>query len=238
MRYIDSVTDEFREIGKIDELNFWQSFVQSERFEQGWLLAKPNPELQLEILLFLRGLAANYQYQHQTLSLLDIGSGPVSILSNAFEAFTNVELQAADPLADHYNQLWQHERKTTVCTPIACEAENLVTRFGSQCFDVTHIRNAIDHCIHPLEAADQMRLVTKSGGFIIIHGAENEADRENWTGFHQWNLTVRRDDLIISGKKGIRYSFRKEFANSLLPTCCYVYPLGSVNWCGIIAQVL
>ncbi|MEY4769088.1 MAG: hypothetical protein RL637_1727 [Pseudomonadota bacterium] len=237
MRYIDSVTHEFREIGEIDELNFWRTFVQSERFEQGWLMAKPNPELQLEILLFLRGLAAHFQSEQRYLKVLDIGSGPVSILSNGFEELA-VELFAADPLADHYNQLWQHELKAKVCTPIACEAENLLARFGTCAFDVTHVRNAIDHCIHPLEAADQMRLITKSGGFIIIHGAENEADRENWTGFHQWNLAVRHNDLIISGKKNIRYSFRKEFANTLKIMRCYVYPLGNVNWCGVIAQVL
>ena len=51
------------------------------------------------------------------MEILDIGSGPVSMLTNAFHGL-RASLKAADPLADEYDPLWTDSvRKAQVVRP-------------------------------------------------------------------------------------------------------------------------
>ncbi|MEJ0018278.1 MAG: hypothetical protein WDN25_17295 [Acetobacteraceae bacterium] len=88
--------------------------------------------------------------------------------------------------------------------PVAVAGEDLAGHFGTQVFDVAHIRNAIDHAVHPMAVVEQMLAITRPGGFLIIHGFENEAIAEHWHGFHQWNMRVGPRRPGIRGAPRIR----------------------------------
>ena len=90
-----------------------------------------------------------------------------------------------------------------VITPINVQAEALSSHFEANHFDVVHIRNALGHTIDPVISLEQLHLVTKPNGLIIVHGFENEGETENWVGMHQWNLYLENGDLYISNKSGI-----------------------------------
>ena len=81
-----------------DEVNFWKDFVVSDRFRINWCQTAPNPELELEIDAFVKLLACEIHKSGDRARILDVGSGPVSILTNSF-IHIPADLVAADPLA-------------------------------------------------------------------------------------------------------------------------------------------
>src|ERR1700730_14244929 len=100
------VDDEVRTRGWDDEVNFWKDFVVSDRFRINWCQTAPNPELELEIDAFVKLLACEIHKSGDRARILDVGSGPVSILTNSFIDIP-ADLVAADPLAHDYDTLWQ-----------------------------------------------------------------------------------------------------------------------------------
>jgi len=236
-RSIPSVPQTLRDVGWDDEMSFWREFCQSERFIENFCVRVPNPEMDQEIELFIKGYAVAQNAHGQVPRVLDIGSGPVSMLSHSFDG-EKVELHAADPLADDYRKLWDPSKYKNLVLPVACPVEELSQRFEHNSFDVTHIRNALDHVTNPLDGLEQMLTVTKPGGFLIVHGFANEAVSENWQGFHQWNLCWAEDnDFTVSGKDGSVRSLKKFFGKRARIMRPWMrYPQDSKAWCGFIAQ--
>ena len=91
-------------------------------------------------------------------------------------------------------------------------AEHLSAYFPAHYFDVTHARNALDHAVNPLRALMEMLEVTRRGGIIFTDHSRNEASREGWTGFHQWNFDVRNGDFVIWNREAI-HSVSEIFAS-------------------------
>jgi len=208
---ISEVPDIEREEGICAEEKFWDAFVKTDRFIDNWCVATPNPELNCEIDLFLCHLATT---RTENLTVIDIGSGPVSILSRS-TAKTKIDLKAVDPLAEFYSKILPEEIDVyDVSTPDKCEAEELCMTFGEQSFDVVHIRNALDHTRNPVKSLQEMYSIAKVGGYIIVHGFENEAIWEDWKGMHQWNLSLDGTDLNIESKSGEIVNSRTLFKTS------------------------
>jgi SAM-dependent methyltransferase len=190
-----------------------------------------------DIELFIKGYAVSQNAQALVPKVLDIGSGPVSMLSRSFTG-ERVELHAADPLAIDYLQLWDPSQYKGLVLPVASAVEELTQTFGTSVFDITHIRNALDHAANPLIGLDEMLKVTKPGGFLIVHGFANEAIEENWQGFHQWNLCwAEGNDFTISGKGGVTHSLTKFFGERARIMRPWMrFPENGKPWCGFIAQ--
>lgn len=235
----DAVDPKTRQVGKAHEIEFWRVFMGSDRCASVWCDAIPNPELDKDIYSLVRSLAWAYEANEKTLDILDIGSGPVSMLTNAFHGL-QVNLKAADPLADEYEKLWEDKtRRRQVVRPVSVAGENLVQQFGNNSFDVTHIRNAIDHAVHPMAVVEQMIGITRKAGLVIIHGFENEAKAENWAGFHQWNMRIVNGELEIEGNVGQKYGVLKTFKDQLKFISAYTKPLpGGKYWSTLIAAIL
>jgi ubiquinone/menaquinone biosynthesis C-methylase UbiE len=187
-----------REEGVRDEESFWLKFVKTDRFLNNWCRSKPNPELNIEIDLLISFLGR----ENKKLRVLDIGSGPVSILSRCSNS-ENISLQSVDPLADFYKSILPSNiSEYDVSVPELIEAENLTNKFNDKSFDLVHIRNALDHALDPIKCLEEMFTITKEEGLIVVHGFENEALWENWIGMHQWNLKIEGNSLVISDKNG------------------------------------
>lgn len=225
-------------IGELQaELSFWQTFMVSDRFIQNWCHAAPNPELELEVDFFVQGVAREIEKQHRKARILDVGSGPVSILNGSF-VDVNVKLVAVDRLANRYATMWTQEPKGHVCMPEACAGEELLKYFGPRMFDVTHVRNALHQMTDPLVVIQQMIQVTKPGGYIVVHGFEDDACHENWNGLHKWNVRWEAGDLIVESKIGDVVPLISRFEALISKVRLYRKTLENERWwVGLIAEV-
>jgi hypothetical protein len=116
------------------ELAFWKGFVTNPRFLDGWVSSNvKTPELHDEIYDFLLSLQ-NYR----NMSVLDIGSGAVSILNGTFPSNNIV---CVDPLGSLYPIIFDY-KAYGINPPIPCGGEEI--EFQEQ-FDIVHCSNAIDH---------------------------------------------------------------------------------------------
>lgn len=122
-------------------------------------------------------------------NILDVGSGPLSVLGNLWPG-RRVVLFPTDPLADEYNAMLDRAGLSPRFRPIKCDAECLVEQFGENRFDMAFCHNALDHCYDPVIAIEQMLAVVKPGMTVRLEHVQNEGVREHYVGLHQWNLAA------------------------------------------------
>ena len=192
--------------GIYHELAFWQQFVKTDRFLNGWVKKVKTPELNQEVADFILSVKND--------SVLDVGSGVCSLLNGL------VNVTACDPLGDLYRLIFDYERHKLL-PPLPIPAEHL--NYSNQ-FDIVHISNALDHCQSPYNALIKLLDAVKTGGYLIVQGFCNEAEYENWQGFHQWNLDITDSGiLIIKGKES-------QFATVWEPHIYKKINIGNKQW--------
>lgn len=123
-----------------------------------------------------------------TPKVLDVGSGPVSMLNYGAENKL-IDLIAVDPLIEQYNALLLKYGYSIKYPAIHGPGERLSTFLQKNFFDITWCHNALDHSDNPVEVLREMIKVTKYGGYIIIHTWENEGTFEGFYGLHKHNLS-------------------------------------------------
>lgn len=87
---------------------------------------------------------------------------------------------------------------------------DFLRRFEPGTFDLVHIRNSLDHCYDPLSVLWQSLALLKRGCCLVLNHQANEGEQAGHAGFHRWNLTVEREDLIVWNPK-TRVSVKDEF---------------------------
>jgi SAM-dependent methyltransferase len=139
-----------------------------------------------------------FDFSGDTLKIIDVGAGPMTILGKNWQR-AKVEITAVDALADLYDSLPFPENMPLI-KALKCDSERLTELFSQNSFDVAYARNTLDHGYDPALAIQQMLQITKPGGSIILDHFANEAIKEKWAGFHQWNFSIENGDVIISGR--------------------------------------
>lgn len=180
------------------ELTYWKTWILSEggRWSDDYMFrTDPNALLQDKISGYLDGFCG------ERLNILDVGAGPMTIIGKKWKR-ASVDITAVDALAEHYEKLPYPEGLPLVKT-IKCDSERLSDLFSADTFDVAYARNTLDHGYDPLTAIKQMIFVTKPNGIIILDHFADEATKENWQGFHQWNFSVENSDVVIKGRTEI-----------------------------------
>jgi SAM-dependent methyltransferase len=124
--------------------------------------------------------------------ILDVGSGPLSVLGNLWPG-RRVVIHPTDPLADEYNAMLDRAGYAPRFRPIRCDGEQLVEKFGENFFDMAFCHNALDHCYDPVAVIEQMLSVVKPGMTVRLEHVQNEGVREDYVGLHQWNLAAEPD---------------------------------------------
>ncbi len=128
--------------------------------------------------------------------VLDVGAGPVSRLGPCWQG-RRLDIVAVDPLAPFYDAIAGRHGAAWPIRTIQGFAEDLGSQFAPGEFDAVYCSNALDHSIDPLRGLEEMLIVTRVGGRITLEHAPNEAERENYDGFHQWNLDLVDDEFWI-----------------------------------------
>ena len=167
-----------------DELRYWQWFTQTPRFFNNWVAEKPNPEL--------CSFAKGYLKELSPKTILDVGSGPVSILHGLFQNGTIIK--TADPLSELYGLFFDY-KKYKITPPEVLPGEEVDFE---DVFDLCHICNALDHCQDPEKVVQNLYRAVKPGGYVFVQGFINEADAQGFSGFHQWNLDITDSGVITA----------------------------------------
>ena len=127
--------------------------------------------------------------------ILDVGCA----LSYAFGNIINGEearVEYVDPLAPFYNRILDDygiERPRIKFGMV----EQLSASYPEGSAAFIHIRNALDHCSDPMEGILQSIKSLKVGGVLYLNHFRNEAVREAYRGFHQFNIDERDGKLTI-----------------------------------------
>jgi SAM-dependent methyltransferase len=80
---------------------------------------------------------------------------------------------------------------------IFAPAEELSAFLPPDSFDIVHCRNALDHSFDPLRGVIEMLRLVRIGGVVVLYHNPNEAQSEDYSGFHQYNFDVQDDRFII-----------------------------------------
>jgi SAM-dependent methyltransferase len=132
-------------------------------------------------------------------NVLDVGAGPLTIVGSQLEGY-DVNVIATDPLAQIYNVLLQDAGITPRVRTQFAPAEALSAFFNHSQFDVVYCRNALDHSTEPMTGIIEMLRVVKVGRTVILRHYRNEAQTENYEGFHQHNFDVKDGKFVIWNK--------------------------------------
>jgi SAM-dependent methyltransferase len=133
-------------------------------------------------------------------NILDVGAGPLTIVGSQLNGY-NVNVIATDPLAPVYDALLQEAGITPLVRTQFAPAEGLSAFFDHSQFDVVHCRNALDHSADPMAAIIEMLRVVKVGRTVILRHFRNEAETENYGGFHQHNFDAKDGKFCIWNKQ-------------------------------------
>jgi SAM-dependent methyltransferase len=151
----------------------------------------------------------NVHMDKKKVYVLDVGSGPATTIGRRNQYF-NIEVFATDPLAPVYDQLLkEHDLSPPIRTQYAM-VENLSSAFSPNFFDLVHMKNALDHCQDPLKGIQQMLSVVRTSCAVFLTHSRNEAEKEKYVGFHQWNFDMEEGSFII-WRKAVRHNVTNMF---------------------------
>lgn len=208
-RTVPPVQAHSREQTLREEVAFWDEYLRT-RGGQRWaqefeFRLRPDSELQDDIAQSLDISPGG------TLSILDVGSGPLSYLGKRWPGRT-VCLTAVAPLAAHYNELL---KKYCINPPVPTQlaaAERLVIHFPLNHFDVVYARNSIDHSCDAPQAVDQMFAVARPGGCVLLEHGLCKGAAQNYAGLHTWNFLMQNGEFVIEDSNGKRVNMTQHFA--------------------------
>lgn len=174
------------------EISFWKSYYSHRKSlatldswsEYGKECCLDN----FDITQFVEGLT-------HTPVLVDLGCALSYAFGTEFGG-REVTIDRIDPLAVFYNRIldrYAPERPHIQFGMIEC----LSATYTPESADLIHVRNALDHCADPMAGIRQCLACLRPGGVLYLNHHRNEALREGYRGFHQYNIDLRDSRLII-----------------------------------------
>lgn len=133
--------------------------------------------------------------------ILDVGAGPATVLGSRWPAHP-VWITAIDPLAEQYWPLMQREGLWPPVHTVKGDGEDICDFWPNDTFDLAYARNSLDHGYNPMQAIAGMVQVVKPGCCVYLLHHIREADTQQRSGLHQWNLWVERGDYVAENTAG------------------------------------
>ncbi len=177
------------------EVDFWRHWLETkgDRWPEDYT-QRTDPSAPVDPWVF------GFLGSPRKVSVLDVGSGPLTMMGKVW-GDARIDLSACDALGAIYAQL-PYPEGLPLIEVAAVKSEELSKHYPPNSFDLVYARNTLDHGIDPLAAVTEMIRVAKPGGLIVSQHWPNEGTRENWEGFHQWDLYVASDDWLMRNKAG------------------------------------
>jgi SAM-dependent methyltransferase len=197
-----------RSIALQEEVQFWRDWFKTKGLQ--WpedFRSRFNPEqpIQDRVGKFIDRLDA------ERIQILDVGAGPMTKLGKKHPS-KQLEITATDLLASEYDGLLAELKIEPPLRTIYANGERLVEQFGQNAFDIVYAENCVDHMVDPLRAIDQMLMVTKPKGYVVLYHKENEGVRQRYRQLHQWNITCENESFVIMDHRGRKTNVTKRLA--------------------------
>lgn len=187
--------------GLRSEISFWKKFMEEQGGESfyGWeRMVSPTRMFELEEDIPPSKYGGEYMFA-------DIGSGP---FSRCGIITSKVKLNSVwvDPLASVYEELKRNNHLEDKINLETGFVELLDRKFSKNTFDMVHMSNSLDHCFDAVHGITQLLNICKIGGKVILRHHEDEAERGNYTGLHQWNISLNNPEhSFVIWRKEVRY---------------------------------
>lgn len=194
------------------EVGFWEDYLRTGGKScnaEGEFKFRTDPEAGLQVWLS-EWLSCP---EGSDVRILDVGAGPLTWVGKKW-AGRKVRIEAIDPLADSYNQIM---RQYGISPPVVTrkgDGEEVASLFGRDRFDLSFARNCLDHSYDAIRAVTSMIEATKPGGILFLWHNQDEAERLQYDGLHQWNFRLDQGALIV-WKGGRSLNVNQEFQDKL-----------------------
>lgn len=197
----------FKMSNRKKELLYWEKQLSGMGSFSGSMAARIDLSRQkelfpMEIMGYVGKIKADSPGKKKAM-VLDVGSGPISLLSWGCNQGL-FDLITVDPLADDYNELiraYGHGAALGTAKSVQAASEEMGGFLEPESFDIVYCNNALDHTTSPRQGLEEMVKAVRPGGYIIISGSAHEGSKEGWDEIHQHDLYIENDTLWCKGRR-------------------------------------
>lgn len=175
------------------ELAYWKGiFSNKNRITSLLNYSKLNSEIELSYFD-----AQSFLKAKQNPIVVDAGCGMSFAIGNRLG---NKELNVfyIDPLAPFYNKVIQKEKLNF--PNVTFGFIEYISSFIPQKASLIIVQNALDHSENPIKGIIECMEGLEINGVLYLKHFKNEAETEHYKGFHQFNICIENDELIIWNK--------------------------------------
>ena len=131
--------------------------------------------------------------------ILDVGCGMTFYPGDRVvinEEVCPINIHYVDPLAHYYNKI-AFDHHVSVPKVEFGMMEYLSAFYPEHDVTLIIIQNALDHSANPIKGILEALKALKKEGVLYLNHHPNEAEYEQYRGFHQFNICIENDELII-----------------------------------------
>ncbi len=176
------------------EIAFWEGvYSNKKRIESLFSYSRYNKEIELinfDVNLFLS--------QKENPAVVDAGCG-MSFCNGDKLNGKQLNVCYIDPLAPFFNKII--EKKKIDLPRITFGFIEYLSAFVPPRASLIIVQNALDHSINPLKGILECIASLEIGGVLYLRHFRNEAETENYRGFHQYNISLENGEIIIRNKE-------------------------------------
>lgn len=176
------------------EVAFWRSYYRSTRRRAdlfSWSLYGKSCDLDnFDVQKFMR------DYPDANPVAVDLGCALSYTFGDLFDGRDDVCVEYVDPLAPFYNRILDRHNIDRPRIRFGM-IENISATFAPGSVALIHVRNALDHCSDPMRGVIESLACLAVGGVLYLNHFRNEALRESYRGFHQWNINLDENGKLI-----------------------------------------
>ena len=182
--------------GSSYEVAFWRSLYRNKKARAG-LLSWSNYGEELTLPGFdAAGFLKELTEMHPI--VLDVGCGMSYCTGNKVDG-KDVNIHYVDPLAVYYNKILD-DFKVKLPRVEFGMIEYLSAFYPESNVSLIIVQNALDHSSNPIKGIMECVKALKPGGVLYLKHYINEAEYENYRGFHKYNVDEQDGKLVIWNK--------------------------------------
>lgn len=135
--------------------------------------------------------------------VLDVGSGLSYDVGGRYVCRGRekpLEVHYVDPLAPRFNRILYRYKKPLPPVEFGM-LETLSTSYPHHDIDLVIVQNALDHSSSPVSGIYECLDTLRPGGVLYLNHHPDEAETEDYKGFHQYNIRLEGTDLVLWNKE-------------------------------------
>lgn len=186
------------------ETSFWSNVFLC-KSDREWCVKNAKSEIHLhnfDVQSFLRKLES----QDEGCIVIDLGCG-LSYMAGSMMDGKRLNIHFIDPLANFYNDIIKKSKLDLPKIEFGM-MEYISSFYGENKVALIIIQNALDHSEDPIKGIVESIISLEIGGILYLKHYPNEAEKEAYRGFHQYNIDIEDNQLVI-WNRNMKYNLNK-----------------------------